>query len=165
MAIAAFEAGKHVICEKPLACSPRTARRWSSASKKARQDVHDRLQQPVPRRHADAEEIHRGGELGEIYFAKTGWIRRKGIPGMGGWFTQKAKAGGGPLIDIGVHVLDLTLWLMGNPKAVSVSGSTYCEVRLQGRGHGRLGNIRVGRHHATSRTWRAGSSSSRTARP
>ena len=65
------------------------------------------------------------GELGDIYYAKTGWIRRKGIPGLGTWFTTKAQAGGGPLIDIGVHVLDLTLWLMGNPRPVSVMGSAY----------------------------------------
>ena len=62
------------------------------------------------------------GQLGEIYYAKCGWTRRNGIPGLGGWFTTKALSGGGPLIDIGVHVLDLTTYLMGNPAPVSASG-------------------------------------------
>ena len=57
------------------------------------------------------------GQLGDIYYAKCGWTRRNGIPGLGGWFTTKALSGGGPLIDIGVHVLDLTTYLMGNPVA------------------------------------------------
>ncbi|MFQ3550001.1 MAG: Gfo/Idh/MocA family oxidoreductase [Armatimonadota bacterium] len=60
-----------------------------------------------------------------MYYAKAGWLRRKGIPGFGGWFTTKSMSGGGPLIDLGVHILDLTLWLMGNPRPVYVLGSTY----------------------------------------
>jgi predicted dehydrogenase len=62
---------------------------------------------------------------GPIYHAKTGWMRRAGIPGWGGWFTTKDMSGGGPLIDLGVHMLDLALWLMGNPDPVAVSGVTY----------------------------------------
>ncbi|MDH7571062.1 MAG: Gfo/Idh/MocA family oxidoreductase, partial [Armatimonadota bacterium] len=61
------------------------------------------------------------GRLGEPYYARAQALRRRGIPGWG-VFTQKDKQGGGPLIDIGVHILDLTLWLMGHPKPVSVSG-------------------------------------------
>jgi predicted dehydrogenase len=68
-----------------------------------------------------------GGDLGEIYFAKTGWVRRRGIPGLGGWFTTKSKSGGGPLIDLGVHMIDVTMWLMGNPEPTTVSGATYTE--------------------------------------
>jgi len=65
------------------------------------------------------------GEMGDIYAARCGYIRRRGIPGMGGWFTTKAMSGGGPVIDLGVHMIDLTMFLMGNHKAVSVSGCTY----------------------------------------
>jgi predicted dehydrogenase len=65
------------------------------------------------------------GELGEIYNAKCGWMRRAGIPGWGGWFTTMSHSGGGPLIDVGVHMLDMALYLMGNPMPVSVTGSTY----------------------------------------
>lgn len=65
------------------------------------------------------------GELGSIYHVKTGWMRRSGIPGWGGWFTRNELSGGGPLIDLGVHMLDLALWMMGNPEPIAVSGVTY----------------------------------------
>jgi len=77
--------------------------------------------------------------LGQIYNAKAGWFRRKGIPGWGTWFTRKSESGGGPLIDIGVHMLDLVLYLMGNPKPVSVYGSTYAEFGPKRRGIGTWG--------------------------
>ena len=64
------------------------------------------------------------GKLGEIYYARVHALRRRGAPGWG-VFTQKDKQGGGPLIDIGVHMLDLTLWLMGYPEPVSTVGQTY----------------------------------------
>ena len=67
------------------------------------------------------------GELGEIYTGRCGWIRKRGIPGKGGWFTTKSMSGGGPLIDLGVHMIDLAIYMMGNPKPVSVMGSTYCK--------------------------------------
>lgn len=65
------------------------------------------------------------GAIGNIYFARTIWHRRRGLPGLGGWFGQKSLSGGGPLIDLGVHRIDLALWLMGYPKPVWVMGSTY----------------------------------------
>jgi predicted dehydrogenase len=65
------------------------------------------------------------GVLGEVYFGRTVWHRRRGLPGFGGWFGKKALSGGGPLIDLGVHRLDLALWLMGYPRPVWVMGSTY----------------------------------------
>ena len=65
------------------------------------------------------------GAVGDIYFGRTVWHRRRGIPGFGGWFTNKELAGGGPLIDLGVHRVDLALWLMGYPDPVAISGSTY----------------------------------------
>jgi len=78
------------------------------------------------------------GVLGEVYFARTVWHRRRGLPGLGGWFGQKALSGGGPLIDLGVHRLDLALWLMGYPQPVWVLGNTYSLIgsalaRQQGR--------------------------------
>jgi predicted dehydrogenase len=65
------------------------------------------------------------GILGDIYFARTVWHRRRGLPGLGGWFGQKSLSGGGPLIDLGVHRLDLALWLMRYPKPVWVMGNAY----------------------------------------
>ena len=66
-------------------------------------------------------------------------MRRKGIPGWGTWFTQMGKSGGGPLIDLGVHMLDLSLYLMGNPKPVSVYGATYAEFGPRKKGIGSWG--------------------------
>jgi predicted dehydrogenase len=65
------------------------------------------------------------GVLGDVYFGRTVWHRRRGLPGFGGWFGQKKLSGGGPIIDLGVHRLDLAMWLMGNPRPVSVSGSAF----------------------------------------
>jgi predicted dehydrogenase len=65
------------------------------------------------------------GRAGEIYAGRCGWQRRRGIPGKGGWFTTKALSGGGPLIDLGVHMIDLAVWLMGSPRPVAVSGQTF----------------------------------------
>ena len=64
-----------------------------------------------------------GGALGEIYYAKATYLRRNGNPG--GWFGDKSRSGGGPLIDLGVHVIDLTRYLMGDPKPISVYGATF----------------------------------------
>ncbi len=66
-----------------------------------------------------------GGRFGEFYFGRSVWHRRRGMPGFGGWFGSKALAGGGPLIDLGVHRLDLALWLMGYPKPSWVLGASY----------------------------------------
>ncbi len=82
-----------------------------------------------------ARQIVDAGVVGPIYFGRTGWHRSRGIPGLGGWFTTKEKSGGGPLIDLGVHRLDLALWLMDYPEPVAVSGAAYSELgkELAGR--------------------------------
>jgi predicted dehydrogenase len=144
MTIAAFEAGKHVICEKPLAMNPKEGEAMVAASKKAGKLFMTAFNNRFRGDTQLLKKFIQDGELGDIYFAKTGWIRRKGIPGFGSWFTTKSKSGGGPLIDIGVHVLDLTLWLMGNPKAVSVTGSTYAMFGPKGEGQGTWGTAEAG---------------------
>lgn len=126
--IAALKAGLHVLCEKPMAMSAQEGERMKVAAKKARRNLMISFNQrfdPVP--WAAKQQVETG-VLGEIYFGRTVWHRRRGVPGLGGWFTNKALSGGGPLIDLGVHRLDLALWLMGFPKPVSVSGSTYCKI-------------------------------------
>ncbi len=72
-----------------------------------------------------AKEQVDAGALGPVYFGRTVWHRRQGVPVFGGWFGLQAMSGGGPLMDLGVHRLDLALWLMGYPEPVAVSGSTY----------------------------------------
>jgi len=137
--IAAFEAGKHIICEKPLAITPEEGEAMVAAGKRAGKLFMTAFNNRFRGDTQVLKKFVEQGELGEIYYAKTGWLRRRGIPGMGGWFTTKSKSGGGPLIDLGVHVLDLTLWLMGNPKAVTVTGSTYAKFGQYGKGMGTWG--------------------------
>jgi predicted dehydrogenase len=124
--IKALQAGKHVLCEKPIAMNAGEARKMVDAAKKAGK----KLQVGYNMRFVPANQVLKryveGGELGEIYYARAQALRRRGIPGWG-VFINKEKQGGGPLIDIGVHILDLTMWLMGHPKPVAASGITYAK--------------------------------------
>ena len=122
--IRALEAGKHVLCEKPLAMNGEEAKRICKAAKKSGKILQVALQ---TRFGGNARFMRRyidGGNMGDIYFARAQALRRRGVPGWG-VFIDKDKQGGGPLIDIGVHILDFTLYLMGYPKPVSASGKTW----------------------------------------
>ncbi|MBT2722133.1 Gfo/Idh/MocA family protein [Bacillus sp. ISL-46] len=125
VAIDAMNADNHVLCEKPMAMNAAEAERMVTAQKATGKTLMLALNNRFRRDVQYLKAYSEAGELGEIYNAKCGWMRRAGIPGWGGWFTTKSLSGGGPLIDIGVHMLDLALYLMGNPKPVSVVGSTY----------------------------------------
>lgn len=132
--LAALGQGLHVCVEKPLAQNLADAERIAAAPRRPDQQLmvmfnwRYRNDAQVMRRHIE------GGGIGRVYYAKAGWMRRSGIPGHGSWFTTKTLSGGGPLIDLGVHMLDLSLWLLGYPKAVAVSGATYAEFGPRGRG-------------------------------
>jgi len=134
MTVAALDAGKHVICEKPLTTNLKDGEKMLAAAEKSGKILMTAFNNRFRGDTQVLKKLIEEGELGDIYYGKTGWIRRKGIPGYGGWFTTKSKSGGGPLIDIGVHVLDLALWLMGNPKAATVSGATYAQFGPKGEG-------------------------------
>lgn len=122
--IAALEAGKHVLCEKPMATTPEDARRMvETASRTGRKltiGYNNRFRPDSRMLH----QICRRGDLGHIYYAKALALRRRGVPSWGA-FLDREKQGGGPLIDIGSHALDLTLWLMDNWKPKLVLGSAY----------------------------------------
>lgn len=122
--VAAFEAGKHVLCEKPMAATTEDAEKmmeaWKKSGKKFTVGYQNRFR-------TDSQALKRAcdeGKLGEIYFAKAHAIRRRAVPTWG-VFPDKSKQGGGPLIDIGTHALDITLWCMDNYKPVSVMGSVF----------------------------------------
>ena len=121
--IAALNAGKHVLCEKPMATSAAEAREMLEAAKRN----HKLLMIGFVRRYGNDCRIVKDfidkDFLGDIYYAKATYLRRNGNPG--GWFGDKSRSAGGPLIDLGVHVIDLTRYLMGNPKPVSIYGVTY----------------------------------------
>lgn len=125
LAIAALQAGKHVLVEKPLSTDARSGQKMIDAAKAAKKIFMIQFNNRYRPEARVLKEAVDAGELGSIYFARCGWIRRNGIPGWGGWFTQKEFAGGGPLIDLAVHMFDLTWWLMGKPAPVLCLGSTY----------------------------------------
>ncbi len=119
VAIAAAKAGKNILCEKPLAATLEQGLAMEAAVKEAGVQF---MLAVVTRYGAEQQkvvEMRDAGAFGEIYYAKTSYVRRRGTPG--GWFTDKALAGGGPVLDIGVHAIDRTWYLMGRPTPVSVS--------------------------------------------
>jgi predicted dehydrogenase len=126
--IAALKAGLHVMCEKPLAMTAQEGEAMVAAAKAANRQLMMHFNTRWHPSSQAARQMVEEGLLGEVYFGRTGWLRSRGIPGLGGWFTTKAKSGGGPMIDLGVHRLDLALWLMGYPKPVAVSGAAYSEL-------------------------------------
>lgn len=120
--IAAARAGKHILCEKPMADSLENA----LAMERAVQENGVKFMVAVVTRYStEAQTAHamqENGSLGDVYFARTAYTRRRGTPM--GWFTNTSKSGGGPVIDIGVHCIDRTWFLMGRPKPVSVTAAT-----------------------------------------
>lgn len=137
--IAALEAGCHVLVEKPMAMTGDEARQMADTAE-ARGKV---LSINLPRRahpvYREARQRVRDGELGEVYHAIATITRRSGIPGYGSWFTTAALAGGGAMLDAGVHILDLVLWLLDEPPVLGVSAITSDRIGREGRGRGGWG--------------------------
>lgn len=135
--IAALEAGCHVLCEKPPAMNAAEAQLMLETANK----VGKLLTYGFHYRHSKEVEITKNmidtGDLGHIYSARVQAIRRRGIPGWG-VFTNKELQGGGPLIDIGVHMLDTALYLMGYPEPENVLGKTHQRIGNR-KGVGLLG--------------------------
>jgi predicted dehydrogenase len=124
MAIAALEAGKHVLCEKPMAtCRADAAAMLDTArasGKKLMIGQQMRFDSSIVSLRHSLESF----DLGHVYYARGQWLRRRRVPGRPG-FTQKEQSGGGPLFDLGVHVIDLTWWLMGCPTPLSATGAMF----------------------------------------
>jgi len=130
--IDALRAGKHVLVEKPLARTADEGQAMIEAAQAA-----DRVLMIAfnHRYRADVQWVKQyieSGALGRIYYAKAHWMRRAGIPRLGSWFVSKEQAGGGPLVDLGVHVLDMAMYLIGEPRPLGVSANVYAEFGPRG---------------------------------
>jgi predicted dehydrogenase len=124
LAMAALKAGKHVFCEKPPAMNAKEAAIMAATAAKAKKTLMFNFNNRArPESYAMMENITRGA-VGKINSCQAKWIRRTGIPGFGGWFTNKALSGGGPMIDL-LHMIDLGLYFMGYPEPAHVLARTY----------------------------------------
>ena len=127
VAIAALQAGKHVFLEKPMAMNADEAAEIAAAAAKA----DTILQMGMVWRCAPEVRVARQwvaeGLFGRVYHMRAVLVRRRGIPGLGGWFTTKAASGGGPMIDLGVHWFDAAMHISGLWKPTSVSAKTYAK--------------------------------------
>ena len=140
IAVAALERGLHVLSEKPIALNGEQAAAMVSAARSAGRVLDVAFNH---RRRGDVQRLRQeidAGRLGRTYYAKAWWLRRTGIPKRGSWFTRAELAGGGPLVDIGVHVLDYALFLLGNPGVRTVSASTYDLLGANGFGTSETSN-------------------------
>lgn len=124
ISIAGLEAGKHVMCEKPMAKTAADARRMVEVAKRTGKKLTIGYQNRFRPDSQYLKKLCSEGALGEIYFAKAHAIRRRAVPTWG-VFLDEEKQGGGPLIDIGTHALDLTLWMMDNYEPKVVLGTSY----------------------------------------
>ncbi len=136
--VKALESGANVICEKPMAMSAIEAQVMEQAAEKSGK----LLMIGFVRRYGNDTDALRdfisAGVLGDIYYTKATYLRRNGCPG--GWFGDKRYSGGGPLIDLGVHVMDLVRYLSGSPLPVSAYGVAY-------------NNLGFDRVHNTDKDW------------
>ncbi len=124
--LAALEAGKHVFCEKPPTMNVAEMKVLREEAVRRERIYFFSRQFRFTSGMLAAKRLVEEGRLGTIYHAKATWVRSRGIPiGIGGWFTEKKRSGGGALIDIGVHALDSVWYLMGTPKPVSVTAGVF----------------------------------------
>lgn len=126
LTIEALKAGCHVLCEKPMAMTVKEAEEMIKVAKSVGKRIMIDFSYRTSEQSYALKKAVESGMLGDIYYARTQWLRRRGAPlGTQGWFRRRELSGGGPLLDLGVHRLDLALWLMGYPKPVWVMGSAY----------------------------------------
>jgi len=124
--ITAAKAGKHVMCEKPLAMNLEDALEMEKAVKENNIVFFLAVPSRFGYENMYLRDMYDRGELGEVYYAKTSNIRRRGTPT--GWFTDKKTSGGGPVIDIGIHRIDAAWYLMGTPKPTRVSANVFYKI-------------------------------------
>ncbi len=120
----ALESGKHVMCEKPMAINSEEAKKMLDAAKRTGKKLTIGYQSRFRPDSSYMKKEAEDGTFGDIYYAKATALRRRAVPTWG-VFLNEYEQGGGPLIDIGTHALDLTLWMMNNYKPKYCIGTTY----------------------------------------
>ncbi len=136
--LAALNSSKHVLCEKPLAVKASEVEEMIKAAKSSRKKLMCAQHQRFRKDSQVIKNLINDGAFGEIYFAQAQALRRRSVPARP-TFIKKELSGGGPLLDIGVHILDLTYWFMGCPKVKSVKGVTYTKLAKREDIHGLWG--------------------------
>lgn len=129
-AVAALQAGAHVFCEKPVAVSFAEAQEMYTAAIAANRLLYVTQTARFGAETRAAKEVVDSGRLGKVYYAEISAIRRRGIPRWG-YFHMSEYNAGGPLYDLGVHIIDALFWILGNPAVKSVSGMTYSMIGRQ----------------------------------
>ena len=124
LTIDALKAGLHVLCEKPMAMNAAQAQKMVDAAKAAKRKLAINYSHRLTPNVQAMGRYIAAGDIGKAYFARTVWHRRRGIPGRQS-FVTKNFSGGGCLIDLGVHIIDIALYCLGFPKVLSVTGQTY----------------------------------------
>jgi predicted dehydrogenase len=137
--IASLQAGKHVMLDKPFALNLGEAEAVAKVARETGKVFTVAMNMRFREEAQRARLLIGKGSVGDVYHAKAYWFRRSGIPKLGTWFGQKSLAGGGVLLDIGVHLLDLALYLMDNFEPEAVSGATHHTFGHRGLGGGNWG--------------------------
>jgi predicted dehydrogenase len=141
IAISALEHDKHVLVDKPFAMNYSQAQRIAQAAKKHKKILMVGMNQRFLAETQKLKNLIDKNILGEIYFCQAYWMRRAGCPRFGTWFCRKDQAGGGAMMDIGVHMIDLAMYLMGNFNTESVCAKVYAKYGLRGIGQGGFGTF------------------------
>lgn len=131
--IAALKAGANVLCEKPLAVHYADAVEMYETARAAGKALYTSQSLRFMNTFLAAKEIADAGRLGDVYYCEINAVRRRGVPTWG-FFHMKEHNAGGPLCDLGVHILDFLFWTIGNPKVVSASGMTYTRLANKDEG-------------------------------
>lgn len=139
VSLAAFAADKHVLLEKPMALNLAEAKQIAEAAREAKKVLMLGMNMRFHPKVQTIKALVQRGDLGEVYQAKTYWLRRSGCPTFGTWFSQQKLAGGGVVLDIGVHALDMALYLLDNWQPLTVSAATYSKFGPRGLGEGNWG--------------------------
>ncbi len=138
-AIAALDAGKHTLLEKPFAMNLAEAQSVADAAARSNAKFMVGMNQRFGANAQAARSMVARGDIGEVFHVKAFWRRRAGIPRIGSWFTHQETAGGGGLLDIGVHMLDVGLWCIDNFEPTNVLGTAHTQFGNRGIGDGRWG--------------------------